>query len=806
MSAEEILHQNIDQLIKTLNTDFNNGLDKAEVQQRLKQYGYNEIPEKKTSVIKKFLQKFWNITAWMLEIIIVLSWILHRFFDLYIVTALLFLNALISFMEELLASNAVEGLKKKLFIHVKVLRDGVWLLIPAKELVPGDVISIKTGDFIPADIKIISSSLEVDQSALTGESLMIEKNINDYVYSGSIVTHGQAKGLVVLTGSKTYFGKTIELVQKAAPEPHVDLIITVITKWLLAIVTGIILIVILISLKQGIPFLEILPLMLVLLLGGIPVALPAMFTISMAIGSRNLSKKNVLVSRLNALEDAALLTTLCIDKTGTLTLNQLAIVEIVTFADTSSDDVLLYGALASQEASLDPIDLAFIEAAKQKKLSLASYTIKELIPFEPTTKRTDVLLEKDGKTLHVYKGSLNLMIQHFELSDAESNKLTNYADSFAKKGYRTIAIAKTINNIPTIVGLSALQDPPRPESKKVLAELRDLGISIKLLTGDALAITQEIARIVDLEGDAVNFSIYKNQNQVQIKEIVKKNNIFAEIFPEDKYKIVKILQIEGQIVGMMGDGVNDAPALKQAEVGIAVQDATDAAKKAASIVLTEAGLYHINYLIKMGRLIFRRVNTWIINKISRTVLKTGFIVIAFLITGEYVISSLEMLLLIFMTDFIKLSLATDNEEISKKPCSWNIAQVSRIAFILGIAMVIEALGLLYIGITYLQVDKHSLNTFCFEILFYFAIFSVFVVRERGHFWRTMPSKTLLSAIIIDIVGAFLITTLGLLEFTPIPIAYTFFIMSYAFVFSLVINDWIKYLIQEYLITKPYTEH
>jgi H+-transporting ATPase len=800
MTKNRLLDQNITVLIKKLATDPHKGLNKLEVEKRLKLYGFNEVPEKKESYILKFLKKFWGITAWMLEIIIIFSWLLNRLIDFYIVTGLLITNAIISFTQESVTSNAIASLRKKLHIRVKTLRDGLWERLSAKQLVPGDIISIKVGDFVPADIKLLSGYLQIDQSALTGESLTKEKKINDAVYSGSIVRRGQAIGLVVETGLKTYFGKTIELVQAAAPEEHISRIISNITKWLIGLVGTIVFILFLISLQKGIPIADIVLLLFVLLLGAIPVALPAMFSTSMAIGARKLSRENVLVARLNAIEDAATLTVLCIDKTGTLTLNKLSVVQVVALNQHDKKDVLLFGALASQKESLDPIDRAFMDAAHHEHLTFSSYVKKEIIPFDPKTKRTGAIIEQKNGSFQVYKGALQLMLDDFHIPNNEAQKLLDYERTFAKKGFRTIAVARMGDSKYDMVGLVALEDLPRPESKKVLQKFKDLGITIKLLTGDALPIAKEIAMKVGIEGQAVDLSLQEDlfsTNPTEALNLINDKAIFAGIFPEDKYDIVKILQKEHQIVGMTGDGVNDAPALRQAEVGIAVSGATDVAKKAADVVLTQPGLYHMDDLIKTGRLIFQRVNTWIINKISRTTLKTGFITIAFLFTGNFVISSVEMLLLIFMTDFVKLSLATDKEKISKQPCQWDIFSLNRIGFTLGVVMICEALFLLFFALNYLLLPSHYLHTFSFEILFYFAVFSIFVVREREHFWHSMPSKTLLLSIFIDIIVSLLITTFGLFGFHPLPISYTFLVMIYAFFFSLVVNDWIKILLRTF---------
>jgi len=789
-----------EEVVKLLGSDLNKGLKRIEVEERLKQYGYNEILEKKTHPIIRFIKKFWGLTAWMLEIIIILSLILGKYSDAYIVTALLFLNSIISFAEEQKASSAIEILKKKLQINTRVLRDGIWKIIPARELVPGDIIRVRSGDFVPADVKIIMGELGVDQSELTGESMEVEKKTDDILYSGSIVRRGEATGIVILTGPNTYFGKTTQLVQIARPKLHIEEIVSRIVKWLLLIVVSLLSLAIIVSFFKGINLLEILPLMLVLLLGAVPVALPAMFTVSMAIGSMELAKKGILVTRLNASEDAAIMDILCIDKTGTITMNKLSIANIVPLNGYSDEEVILYGALASQEANQDPIDLAFINEAKQRNLQINSFIQKTFIPFDPKTRKTEALIQKDNQEFWIMKGAFNTIIQNCKLNKGVIKKLEIKIDEFAKKGYRTLAIAKTKDKEETeLIGIVALYDKPRPDSKELIKELKEMGISIKMLTGDSLPIAKEIAKEVGLGDNIIKISDLKDiikENSLKAAEIIEKSDGFAEIYPEDKYIIVKNLQTKGHIVGMTGDGVNDAPALKQSEVGIAVSNATDVAKGASSVVLTNEGLSSIVNLIKIGRMVHERVTTWIINKISRTILKTCLIVFAFLIIGKYIISASVMILMMFMTDFIKISLSTDNVRWPKKPEIWDIKNLVKIATILGLLMVIEAFGLLYIGFKYFNImmNDQALYTFSFEILLFFAIFSIFVVREREHFWNSMPSKTLLAAIIFDIIVAILISIFGIPILKPIPLNETIFVIIYSFIFSLLVNDQIKFIL------------
>jgi len=794
---DDLRHLDTKSTLKLLKSDFASGLKQTEAENRLKRYGYNEVPEKKTNPILKFLAKFWGLTAWMLEFIIILSWFLHKELDAYIVFGLLVFNAIIGFSQEQNAANTVEALKKKLQVNAKVLRDGIWKTVSARELVDGDIIRIRIGDFVPADIKIIQGEIAVDQSTLTGESLESEKAPKEIVYSGSIVSRGEASGIVILSGIKTYFGRTIQLVQIAKPKLHIETIISKVVKWLLIIVAALLSIAIAASFLQGINLLEILPLMLVLLLGAIPVALPAMFTVSMALGSLELVKKGVLVTRLSAPDDAARMDIFCVDKTGTITMNKISVAKIIPLNGYNENEVLLYGALASQEANHDSIDAAFINAAKERNLLNNSIMQKTFIPFDPKTRRTEAVVMKGNEEFRVMKGSFAVLSQVCGLNGRDQVDLETKINEFAKDGYRTLTVAKAeTGNKSELVGLVALHDPLRPDSKKLINELRNLGVAVKMLTGDALPIAQEIARAVGIGDRIIRASELKEvngSNSAKAAEIAENANGFAEVYPEDKYFIVKDFQAKGHIVGMTGDGVNDAPALKQAEVGTAVSNASDVAKGAASIVLTDEGLADIIGPIKIGRMMFQRINTWILNKIARTILKTCFVVFAFLILGKYVISASAMLIMIFMTDFVKISLSTDNVRWSKKPAIWDINGLVKVAIVLGLIMVIEAFGLLYIGLNYFNLtDNGALSTFSFEILFFFAMFSIFVVREKEHFWNSVPSKTLLSIILADMILGVALSTFGVLGFKAIPLIQTLIVIGYAFIFSLIINDFIKF--------------
>jgi H+-transporting ATPase len=786
--------------VKGLQSNADTGLAQAEATARLKQYGYNEVPERKANPFIQFAKKFWGLTSWMIELIIVLSWILHKYPDVVIVSALLVVNAILSFAQEQRASGAVEALRHKLQVAARVLRDGVWKVTAARELVPGDIVRVRPGDFVPADVKIIAGDLGVDQSALTGESMEVEKRADDVLYSGSIVRRGEATCVAILTGVSTYYGRTTELVQIARPRLHIEEVVSQVVRWLLLIVGALLSLTLIVSVLRGVQLLEILPLMLVLLLAAIPVALPVMFTVSMAVGAMELARRGVLVTRLSAAEDAATMNVLCVDKTGTVTMNKLSMAEVIPLHGFTEQQVILYGALASQEANQDPIDLAFIQTARQRRLINDSFAVKTFVPFDPQTRRTEAVVQQDGREFRTMKGAVRSIAQACGLDEGAIGELEATSSELAMKGHRTLAVARADDQgQPRLVGLATLYDAPRPDSKALIAELKGLGIAVKMLTGDALPIAREVAAEVGL-GENVSrvaeLEELAKANPVGAAELAEKSDGFAEIYPEGKYTVVKSLQGRGHVIGMTGDGVNDAPALRQAEVGIAVSNATDVAKGAASVVLTAEGLSNIVALVENGRRIYQRIVTWVVNKISRTILKSSFVVLAFLVTGKYVISAFGMILVVFMTDFAKISLSTDNVRWSQKPDRWNVAGLVRVAAILGLLMVAESFGLLYIGFKYfgLNADIEALQTFTFEILLYFAIFSLFVVRERRHFWDSMPSKTLLSVLTLDAIIGMIVATVGIPGMKPIPFTQTLAVIGYAFAFSLVVNDLIKFIL------------
>lgn len=796
--APELASASIPDTLAALQVNPETGLGHSQIERRRREHGYNEVLEKKGHPLLMFLGKFWGVSAWMLELIMLLSAVLGKYSDLAVVSALLVVNAVLGFMQEHRAAGVVEALRRRLQVSARVLRDASWQVVPARELVPGDIIRVRSGDIIPADLKLLAGAVTVDQSALTGESKDANKAPGAVVSSGSIVHRGEGNGVVMLTGARTYFGRTTELVQQARPRLHIEAVVARVVRWLLVIVGALLAVVIVLSLIRGVPLLEMLPLMLVLLMSAVPVALPVMFTVSMAVGSKELARRGVLVTRLGAAEDAATMDVLCVDKTGTITMNQLAVTGVFPVEPATESDVLVAGALASQEANQDPIDHAFLAAAKERNVfaDVPAFAPVSFAPFDPGTRRTEAVVEQHGQRLRVMKGAVRTLVEACGQTSPAIAALEARARESAAKGYRTLAVARGPESGGlSLLGLVTLYDPPRPDAKALIAALRDLGVPVKLLTGDALAVAREIARGVGLPDirRVADLRAVDARAGNRALDLLAGADGFAEVYPEDKYSVVQHLQAAGHVTGMTGDGVNDAPALRQAEVGIAVSTATDVARGAASVVLTEPGLTNIVALVEQGRTIYQRILTWVINKISRTILKAAFVAVAFVVTGKFVVSAFAMLLLTFMTDFAKIALATDRVRPSPRPETWNIGGFVAVSVVLGLAMLVEALALLWIGWSRFGLGTHdsALYTFSFLTLLYFAAFSIVSARERRRFWNTPPSKPLAAALAADVLIGTALTFVGLPGLAPLPWWQTLAVFGFAMVACLGVNDVIK---------------
>jgi ATPase, P-type (transporting), HAD superfamily, subfamily IC len=635
------------------------------------------------------------------------------------------------------------------------------------------------------------------------------KRVNDVLYSGSVIRRGEATGIIVRTGLNTFFGKTFQLVQIARPKLHMEEIISRIVTMLLVIVGALsaVMFVVTYMLMHNVYFLftYVLPLVLTLIVFAVPVALPAMFTVTMAVGATEMAKKGALITKLNAVEDAASMTVLNADKTGTLTLNKLAVTNIVPMNGYSEEETILYGALASQEANQDPIDLAFIKSARERGLDITKFKVKEFKPFDPSTRRTEALVDDGSVNFRVAKGAVKTISEelcHEKLSE-ETEEMMN---KFASSGYRTLAVAKFDGSAWKMVGLVALYDMPRQDTPFLIQEIRKLGVRVKMLTGDAKPIAREIARMVGLGENVVSGKELRElleKDPERAGELAEEADVFAEIYPEDKYFVVKSLQTKKEVVGMTGDGINDAPALKQAEVGIAVSNATDVAKAAASVVLTVEGLTGIAELIRIGRSTYQRIVTWILNKVVKTFEIAVFIVLAFLFSAIlyhkplYVVSSLDIILFLFLIDFVTISLSTDNARGSPVPEKWDVPKMVKLGVGLGAFTVTEMFGLLLMAMDYFRIQNiNVINTYFFTAIMFMGILTPFIVRERGSFWISRPGKYLTVASLADIAVVSLIALTGLATpwgrlLTPISWREYAFVLVYTLAANFGINDLAK---------------
>ncbi|MDE1839308.1 MAG: plasma-membrane proton-efflux P-type ATPase [Thaumarchaeota archaeon] len=780
-------------------TDIEKGLGTEEAKKRLAEYGYNEVPEKKTHFLITLAKCFWGIVPWMLEATAFLTWFLGKYPDTVIIVALLLSNAIISIMRQRKASIAMAALKQRLSIQSRVKRDGMWSVIPARELVPGDLIRVRAGDILPADIKIVGGNTDVDQSVLTGESATVEKSGGEPVYSGSTIKRGEATGIVDATGIRTYFGKTVELVDLAKPKLHMEALTVKIARRLAIIIITSLLIAFTYALLTGFQFVVLLPLAVVLLVSAVPVAMPTMLTLNMVLGSAVLAKKGVLVTRLSASEDAAVMDVICVDKTGTMTMNKLFVEEEFPVNGFEKNDVILYGALASNEANQDPIDLAFRAAAKTN-IPLDGYSQTEFVPFDPQTRMTGSTVQRSGEKFHVRKGSFKAICSYCKMTDENTASLSNEADALSAKGLRVIAVAKENREGRfDLVGLAGVADRIRQDSRETVLQLNDLGVSVKMLTGDALPIAKNIAPQIGLGNNIIRMPDAQNQNLSG--SMIEESSGMAEIYPEDKYTIVKSLQSRGHIVGMTGDGVNDAPALKQAEVGIAVRNATDIAKDSASAVLVTEGLGGILAIIKTGRMIYQRIFSWVLNMVTKKTFMVGYIVSMLFLTHSLVISIFSMVLLIFFADFATMSISTDNVRHSKSPDSLDTSWLFKVGIPLAMLAVIEGVVLTMVGLNYFGLGSniHKLYTFTFSYLVIESLFSLMIIRERGHFWKSRPSNILLITTISEIAIVSAISILGFWELGPLGYIPLLAIIVYSFVASFLVND----ILKVYLVGKFY---
>ncbi|MHB1947904.1 MAG: plasma-membrane proton-efflux P-type ATPase [Gammaproteobacteria bacterium] len=740
------------------------GLTSDEAHRRLSRNGLNTIEEIRPNKLWVFLKKFWSPVPWMLEITIILQIILSKYDEAIIIAVLLLFNSILSFFQEERANKALALLRHHLSIKARVSRDKNWQLIPAKELVLGDIVHLRMGDISPADIHLFEGKVLIDQSVLTGEALPIESEVGTVAYSGAVIKQGEATGEVIATGKNTYFGKSVELIQTAKSKSHIKNIIFAIIKYLVTIDTVLAACVLIFALVTHYPIIQILPFILILIVASIPVALPATFTLATALGAVQLAKKGVLVTHLTAIEEAATMDVVCVDKTGTITQNQLYLAELKSFQPYSDDQLLYFAALASDESAQDPIDSAILLAARSSKINMPVTERIKFIPFDPAIRRTEAIVKQNGDVLRIIKGSPDIISSLITPSPNISREVLQLAE----KGCRVLAIALDKGNLANnlkFVGLVALNDPPRKDSKSLLNQLKEFGLRILMVTGDHIATAKTIAANVGM-GSRICSSVSLQQKSY---DNILNCDVFAGMFPEDKFRLVQALQHNDHVVGMTGDGVNDAPALKQAEVGIAVENATDVAKAAASLVLTQPGLTGIISAVETSRQIYQRMLTYILNKIIKSFEIAVFLSLGVILTGKMIITPLLIVLLLFTNDFVTMSIATDNVPFSHKPERWKIPNLMISGATISILILLLSFSVFYYGINVLHLPLPQLQTLIFILLVFTGQGNIYLVRERKHFWNSLPGKWVLLSSLIDIVIVSIFATKGILMAAIKPI-------------------------------------
>jgi H+-transporting ATPase len=772
----------------------NDGLDDAEVGRRREKYGYNELTEKHESPIIKFLSYYWGPIPWMIEAAVILSAIVRHWADFYIILVLLVANAAVGFWEEYQAGNAIAALKKKLALRARVRRNGKWIAVPARELVPGDYIRVRLGDIVPADARLVAGEpVEVDQSALTGESLPVTRSTGESVYSGSIIRQGEVDAVVESIGQNTYFGKTAQLVEQAHTVSHFQRAVLKIGNYLIVLAVALVTIILLFALFRGDEMTTTLQFALVLTVAAIPVAMPTVLSVTMAVGARLLAAKEAIVSRLASIEEMAGIDVLCSDKTGTLTQNALTLGDPFVVEGCTLDQIMMSAALSSRAENQDPIDLAVLGGIKDHR-QLDGYHIAHFQPFDPVHKRTEATVEAtDGTTFKVTKGAPQVIMALATNAEQVKTATEKAIAGFASRGFRSLGVARTDGQGHwQFLGVLPLFDPPREDSKPTIAAAREMGVKIKMVTGDQLAIAREIAGQLGLGSnilDASGFGETPHHETTQLAESIEKADGFAQVFPEHKFHIVDVLQSHDHIVGMTGDGVNDAPALKKADAGIAVAGSTDAARAAAAIVLLTPGLSVIIDAIKESRKIFQRMTSYAIYRIAETIRVLLFMTLSILVFNFYPVTAVMIVLLALLNDGAILSIAYDKVRYSKEPERWNMRVVLGIATALGVIGVVASFGLFYLGERVFHLSRDFIQPLMYLKLSVAGHLTIFLTRTRGPFWSTRPARILLFAVFGTQIVATLIAVYGVLM-PPIGWAWAGAVWGYALLWFLV-NDRIK---------------
>ncbi len=831
-----------------LHADAERGLSAGEAATRLAQYGYNEIAEKEEPLWHRVFRRFWGPIPWMIETAAVLSAIVRKWDDFVIISIMLLVNAGLDFFQEHRALNALRALKQRMTAETIVLRDGQFTTIPARKLVPGDIIKLRIGNIVPADVQLLKGEyLLIDQSSLTGESLPVSRKPDNVAYASTIIKQGEMLAVVVNTGADTNFHTVVALVARASLEErsHFQKMVIKIGDFLITVTVALVVLIVMVALFRHEHFLEIARFALVLTVASIPVALPAVLSVTMAVGAMNLARRQAIVSRLTAIEELAGVDVFCSDKTGTLTKNEMQVAEPVVRGGHSERELFIMAALASRLENRDPIELPIFQYMDRHfpDADWTSYRQLGFTPFDPIRKRTEAEIEKGGERFTAVKGAAQVLLEMTQLSDEDSGTIRRTVDDLAGKGYRTLAVGRRQGGAPLdLLGLIPLYDPPRDDSKQVIADMQDHGVTVKMVTGDNMAIAREIGGILGLKlrtmrseqlsGSAssellslaavLSAAIYQrlrpevthkdaqrfadevmqavrglydtrllerefiHTHESAIVEMIESVDIFAEVVPEDKYRIVDTLQKGGHIVAMTGDGVNDAPALKKADCGIAVSNATDAARAAADIILTAPGLGVINEAVKQARITFERMKSYSLFRIAETIRIILFMSFSIVVFSFYPITALMIILLALLNDIPILAIAYDNTKVDRKPVRWNMPEMLTVSSLLGAAGVLASFLLFFLLKQY-GFSEDVIRTMLFLKLIVAGHSTLYLTRTEGWFWqRPWPSPLLFGATFgTEIIGT-LIAVYGLLV-APVGWKYALWMWGYALAWFLFNN-------------------
>jgi H+-transporting ATPase len=752
------------------------GLSTAEAGRRLSQDGANAIIDVRPHPLWRAVRKLWAPVPWMLEAAIVLQLGLGDYVGASIVLLLLLFNAGLGLFQEGQAQATVDALKSRLALVAAVRRDSKWTTVPAAELVAGDIVKLSLGTVVAADVRLTGGSVLLDQSTLTGESAAIEAGEGFQAFAGSLVRRGEAVGEVVATGERTKFGRTAELVRTAKVESSQQKTVLRVVRNLVLFNGAVTILLAIYAFSVSMPFGEIVPLLLVAILSAIPVALPSMFTLAAAVGARSLASRGVLPTSLSAVDEAAGIDILCSDKTGTLTRNELAVMSIHSMAPYDEAHVLAMAVLASSDGGQDPVDTAVRHASTLKPVA-DNPALVAFIPFDPAVKRSEATLrDSNGAALRVVKGAFTAIASLTQ----PCTSAASIVDEMEAKGFRVLAVAAGPPDALVIAGLIALSDPPRDDSAALVTELSELGVRTVMVSGDAHKTAETVAASVGIKGKVWSTTPLPADLDAE------SYSIFAGVLPEDKYQLVKSLQQRGHIVGMCGDGANDAPALRQAQMGIAVSTATDVAKSAAGVVLTEAGLGGIVALVREGRTTFQRILTYTLRSIIHKIVQVLFLAAGLVLTGHAILTPTLMVLMMVSGDFLAMSSSTDNVRPSPRPNIWRIRNLTIAGIAMGVVDLLFCVACLAIARFKLGLDTDTLRTFAVVTLVFSGQAVFYVARERQHIWSSPPGRWLVLSSVADLTIICVLAVNGVLM-TALPFKIVAALLGAAVVFALILD-------------------